>query len=266
MKITILLPVSRLYRFSDVIKQIATLERGDNEISILLISDNPLITHERFRDCIKLYNISELRSYFVETRLPPLSEMNVPARRERIALIFNLAKSYIFKDSDLVFCIEDDTIIKSDYLLKLVNLYQGLSSSNIPLGLISGVQVGRAGIRMLGLWKCDNPLDVQTLETLDWSKDNRGIEEIDASGFYCFVTSKKCFCDIKYKWGDFGPDVYFGLDLRRKGYVNFVDWDLITGHRTQAETIYPNNCKMEKIKFLRDKKDSKFRMIINKIN
>src|SRR5207247_1432698 len=96
----------------------------------------------------------------------------------------------------------------------------------------------------VGAWKADNVYDITNIKSclplpLYQTGDNFQlkkspvIEEIDAGGFYCFMTKRDYYIKHEFRpYGRdvFGPDVEFGLSLRREGYKNYIDWSLSCKH------------------------------------
>jgi hypothetical protein len=64
----------------------------------------------------------------------------------------------------------------------------------------------------------------------------------------CIASSHRwnCFLEHTFYWhGEcFSVDVTYGIELRKKGYTNMIDWTVITGHTDQhGNVLYPNdNC------------------------
>lgn len=164
-------------------------------------------------------------------------EPSVTERRKRIVQVNNEARDLI-GDTDYVISVEDDTIIPEDAFEKL--LYMATTKE---IGTAQGVQVGRWGIQMIGAWRVNdvhNPTEALTLPYI--STDARVIEKIDAGGWYCYITPTKLFKEIERGWhGEpYGPDVVYGLELRKKGYQNYIDWSLVTGHQKGARVLWPD--------------------------
>lgn len=226
MKITIFLPICRENRVKEMIRQVNELEVNDHDINVLSVIDN--IRIKTFK--------TKYPTRCVYTGENGPTEANVGQRRKRIANVFNKAKNYIRDDIDLIFTIEDDSEIRPNALSNLLNLY--FSFNNNPIGLVSGVQVGRWGFKMMGIWYTDNPDSPHRMYTMSFDKNDFEypnnlllITEIHAAGFYCFITPRELFVNHEFR-GDrfFGPDVYYGLELRKQGYSNYLDTSVVVGH------------------------------------
>ena len=241
-RIAIFLPISRKWRINKMLEQIVELEvPEDTTVEIVILLDNISISKESIIAKLKkLGNTKEILEVY-NTFNQGTAEGNVARRRQRIAEVFNKAKKFIPDSTDLVFGIEDDTDISKDALVTLVGNYNHISKA-YPVGIISGVQVGRWGFRMIGAWMFDNIENPTTAETMPFkSSDDQYpvMQNVDAVGFYCFIVPAHLFKEIEFRAGDFGPDVYFGLDVRRQGFQNFVNWNVIAGHATKRAVLVP---------------------------
>lgn len=219
-KVTIVLPISREYRLEPMRDQLETLDTQGLDIDLLVISDNIKIGWD---NCRILY---------MDENHP--GEANSYARRQRIADIMNLARTNIPQDTQDIFILEDDTEIKPHYLKKLV----ALTHYKPNYGLISAIQAGRWAASMIGVWKTDNIHNPST-----WTTQNHAgqklLQPVDATGIYCTLTRAELFKTTPFHCTYQGPDVNYGLDIRRKGYQNYADWTLPCGHVTPQKTIWP---------------------------
>jgi hypothetical protein len=151
----------------------------------------------------------------------------INARRIRIAenhkKLQEVVKAY---KPDLVWQIEGDGDLPADTLERLLKTYHRYKSDQI--GYISGVEVGRHGLYALGAWRFAD--DRQSFESLDYRLT--GINEADATGFYCLLAPAEAWLKGKATWDGerWGPDVNFGLSLREQGYKILCDSDLHIGH------------------------------------
>jgi hypothetical protein len=110
-------------------------------------------------------------------------------------------------------------------LLVLVEVYARYPHA----GLVSGVELGRWGIPHVGAWQADDAYDTTSLRS---PGPGAGVQEVDATGMYCFLTKASTY--MKHEFGLFdgflGPDIDFGMSLRREGYRNFIDWGVSCIH------------------------------------
>jgi hypothetical protein len=154
------------------------------------------------------------------------SRHSIEGRRIRISEIHNEAKMLI-GDCKYVFGLEDDTIPPPSALQKLLTGYAAYPHA----GFIEGVELGRWGIPYVGAWRADDVYEPTTIESL---LPALGRQEIDAGGFYCYLTKREHFVGHTYEPFDgnqLGPDVQYGLWLRQQGLKNYIDWSLIVEHR-----------------------------------
>ena len=251
-KVTILVPFTRLWRLDAMIGQLSYLNVNNLDVNAIFIVDNKMISVDAIHNAWKRWKCTMPLIYVHNTGKKGEAEARVQPRRQRIADVMEIAKKFIPEDRDYVFVLEDDTDIRKDALLNLVNDFDLLKNAmkrqgyaekvdapQIKVGLVSGIQVGRWGFKMIGAWRCDNPNDPRLLETIPFTRKYL-IERIDAAGFYCFLTTRKLFMEAKFEANYFGPDVNFGLELRRKGYQNFIDWTVIAGHVMKHITMLPD--------------------------
>lgn len=233
LKLTIFLPITRKDRLPKIGQQMRDLDTSGFDVSILAISDNKDVTV----DDIKRVLPDKYHSKILTTGLPGASEFNIQARRGRITDVFTMARKHI-SPYGFVFVVEDDTDINSNALQCLSETYAAYSYQDL-VGLVSGVQCGRHGFKMLGLWRAESD---NVMVTLPY-QEKEMTQQIDASGFYCMLTKAELFKSAKFRYGAFGPDVCYGVDLSKKGYQNFVDWRVRTGHDTGNKVLWPDaNC------------------------
>lgn len=254
--ITIFLPMCREHRVDVMAKQIKKLDIEGLNVNLVIVIDNTAIPKE-FVDDIFQHRVPHLVRKIYHTSKPGASEFSVGARRERITQTFALGAKYIPLDTDIVFTLEDDTDFGSNSLMLLLWRYMLLKITTPKIGLVSGIQVGRWGYKIIGAWKADNPANLTMLKSIEY-RNTGNSEEVDATGFYCFITPRELFCNTPFHFLPFGPDVHYGLDLRVKGYKNFIDWSVITGHNDNNFSLKPDNkcvvIKYEKVNDIWDHK------------
>ena len=157
-------------------------------------------------------------------------EKGIKARRKRIADNHQQLNRLVEKsDCDFVWQLEQDVILEEDTLEKLIKDYEKLKH---PLfGYVSGVQVGRHGIYAIGAWH----IGIDEFTSLDHKLS--GIQEVDATGFYCLLAPKHVWLQGQASWNDepYGPDVVWGLSLKHKGYRIYADLDMPLGHEVKRE-------------------------------
>lgn len=243
MHITIILPISRHDYLSQIFSSLELLHCDRNQTSLLAIVDGDDSLYTKARNFVNNSKFNERLCVFRNQGEVDVS--SIMKRRERIAAIHNEAKKYIHK-TDFIFLVEDDTLYEPLTLVKLQTAY-----SIYPYaGFISAVQVGRWGLRYIGLWHVDNiykPIRITSSPLL------QSIQKVDASGFYCLLTKKENY--IKHNFTQFegvlGPDFEYGLRLRQKGFANYGHFGIYCTHLTKKEKIQVINIEQvtfEKIK------------------
>ena len=138
---------------------------------------------------------------------------------------------------DLVWQLEGDGELPENALEKLLEDYEKIKGDDF--GYVSGIELGRHGLYAIGAWTFNE--DGTQFKSLDYKA--KGIQEVDATGFYCLLSPKDvwlqgyCFWD----WQVWGPDVNWGLSLRDKGYKIYCDMDVKLGHITERGIIRVDN-------------------------
>lgn len=226
MKITIVLPISRDTYFQRLFPSLEFMITPP-DTSILAIVDGDIQLYEKARNYITSSKFAE--RLCIHRKSQP--QLTITSRRKRIAEIHNEAKQYL-NNAELLFLIEDDTLYHPSTLRKLFDVYK-----NFPhAGFVSGVQVGRWGLKYIGLWEVDNvyePTKIFSSPLKQW------VHEIDASGLYCMLTRKETYMKHTFEPYDniLGPDFNYGLWLRKEGYRNYAQFDVHCTHLTQKEEL-----------------------------
>lgn len=246
--ILMVVPMSRKWTVELQAKQIAAMHRfTDIDIELLVWMDNKEISDSFVIDKFEKHELPF--SYTVKnTGNPEPHEARLFYRRDRIRDSLTALQQHIRERGrkyDMMFMVEDDTIIQQDTLHRLLMDWKELNDQDIKVGLVEGVQVGRHGIRMIGAWRMDNLENPTKMSTVKFNKSSF-FEKIDGGGLYCFITPMELFLAHTFYWHDecFSVDVTYGIELRKKGYTNIIDWTVITGHTDQSgNVLYPNdNC------------------------
>lgn len=234
MYISVIVPISRPENVPLVAQQLNRVLMGNYIFELIIAIDNRKVSRtqvERFVCDLPLKNISIFKTGLMA---PPKTD--IPARRDRITKIHNQFKEHI-GGSHFVFGFEDDTILPDDPVTKLVQTY---SEEPTNVGYVEGVQVGRWGFPYVGAFIADDLYNPTQLRSLTLSEMD--IEEIDGGGFYCFLTPTKLYKSVEHKWAEpAGPDVHYGMELRRKGYTCLIDWDVVCGHNTPKKILWPSS-------------------------
>lgn len=235
--IKIFIPISRKNRVREIEEMVDQFDSCGNNIRVLVIADNIDIKGFECKYTTKFINTGNFGA----------SEIDIYKRRERITRSFVLATDYIEESDDFVFVFEDDCVVNTNALKSLLKIYRNKEKS-CKVGFVSGVQVGRWGFRMLGVWEQDG----DTMKTLPYTPNK--IVEVDACGFYCFIVGAEFFKTANFKYDFFGPDVNFGKELVRNGFKNFCDMGLEVGHITNSgKILLPSNSDIVELSYLKEK-------------
>lgn len=251
MSVTIILPVSRPEYLDAVFARLEMLECDRRMTNLLCIVDGTPELFVNVRNRVEMSKFAD-RLCILFSYKGTYKKTSRLARRFRISEIHNQLKENIVQ-CDYVFGIEDDTIIGPRTLKILLKDY----SLQPYAGLIEGVQIGRWGIPMVGAWKVDDVYDPKTIDSLMPSKD---LQEIDAGGLYCFLTKHDHYVKHTFKPFDnneMGPDFDFGLELRRAGMMNFIDWNVTTVHKSKQGDISLLTTEPRHVRFV--KKETRWR-------
>lgn len=240
---TIVLPVSRPDFLKRIFAQLEMMSCDQKNTNLLVYVDGDMRLFDITRNFVINSKFNEKLCVYRKKGLPNVN--HIRSRRKRIGMIHSEIKDIIVS-CDYVWLLEDDTLFPLDALTKLLHHYDYLPHA----GLITAVQVGRWGYTVPGIWKVDSPYEVTKIESL-LPNTAEPFHEIDASGLYCCLTRFQV-----YKHGEFtpfdsilGPDVTYGLGLRKLGYKNYVDWSINTSHLTKRGEIKVTGTHLQKIIF-----------------
>lgn len=160
----------------------------------------------------------------------------IETRRKRIAenhhkLVESVEE--VQSDYDFIWQIEGDAEIPEDALERLIEDYKFLSQDN-DVAYVSGIQVGRHGVYCLGAWHVSD----DELKSADHRLE--GLQEVDATGFYCLLAPIDKWLSGKASWDGqiYGPDVVWGLSL---GGKKFIDMRIKLGHKIKSGVIRPDD-------------------------
>lgn len=232
---TIFLPVSRSDHLDLIFTLLELLECKKENTNLFVMVDGDTDLYTATRNYVN--NSKFAQKLCVEYKGKGLvSNHNINHRRHRIADIHNEAKKYMW-ESDFVFGIEDDTTFKANALKKLHKEFALRPNA----GMIEGVELGRWQEPYVGAWRAD---DVYEPSIITSAKPSAGVDEIDAGGFYCYLTRFDNFMKHEYRpfgTNTLGPDVNYGLWLRQQGHMNYIDWDVRCNHHTKDGIISLEN-------------------------
>lgn len=240
--ITIILPVSRKNFLNRVFKSLNELECDPSKVNLLVTVDGTGDVFEKARNLTVASKFNE--RLCVYGKKAPANVSSMRRRRQRISEIHNTMKG-LLRRCDYIFLTEDDTLLPPNALLKMMEGYRFFPEA----GFITGVQVGRWGYTSIGVYTA-NDMITEVRSELSAS----GLQEIDASGFYCLLTKKSHYIDHDFQPFEdiLGPDVQFGLRLAMSGYKNYVDWSVNCTHMTLKGDIDVHNTAIQRITFTKE--------------
>lgn len=243
--ITIILPISRRDYLKPVFDCLAELEKPKDTELLIILDGSQELEQAVGKRTKQLKGFASIKA----VEFGGGAVEGIRERRSRIATIHNMAANYISDSCDKVLLIEDDGTFDKLSLSKLLKLYEEYPNA----GSVSGVQIGRHNANVVGVWYTDNVDNASEISTLPPSV---GTQEIDAAGMYFLLTLADLYRKINHKpFGDevqnnlLGPDVNYGLHLRRLGYKNYVDWQVNIDHLTPKGTLSFKNTMASTIKF-----------------
>lgn len=244
--VLMVIPLTRKWAVERQAKLLVEMDRfTDIDVELLIWVDNREISNAFIEDMFERYEIP--MSYkVVNTGNEEPHEARLFHRRNRIRDSLTSLQKHIRESGrtyDMLFMVEDDTIFQPDTLQRLLMDYKDLTDQKVKVGFIEAVQVGRHGIRMVGAWRMDDLENPTKMSTIPLNKKSF-FEKIDGGGLYCFITPMELFLAHTFYWHDecFSVDVTYGIELRKKGYTNIIDWTLPTGHGDQnGNALYPDS-------------------------
>lgn len=228
MNTTILLFVSRETFLEDMFKSLEELRCNVGETALLVIVNGEKDLYVKTRNLCEMSKYPERLCLQVKPKTK-IRQYDISGRRKRISALHNYAREFI--NTEYVFGIEDDTIVPS-YALEMLGeqMIDGV-------GMVEGVEMGRWGVPYIGAWIADDINEPTEIVSLHHAE---GVVDIDAGGFYCFVTRSKYYKAHDFKPFDnngLGPDVDFSLSLRRQGLKVLAHFDVECIHKQNDHDI-----------------------------
>jgi len=229
MSVTIIMPVSRDYYLKRIFAQLELLECDREKTNLFVYVDGPVEMFNVVRNYVVNSKFAQRLCVYRSKGQPNVG--SVIRRRQRIADIHNEIKAEL-QPTDFIFLIEDDTLLPLNALKKLLDAY----NNHPKAGLISGIQIGRWGFDHIGAWRVN---DVYDTDIVTSTPLENGVQRVDATGLYCCLTKYENYRDFIFEPFEkaLGPDVAFGLHLRKQGLDNYVDFSIRCDHLTKHGSI-----------------------------
>lgn len=251
--ITIFCPFTRTWAVEGWLENLAAVEHDPKLTNLCFIVDgDQSVIANQLR---KFAESRQYRSFHVKVNSDwHPNEVRLAVRRMRIADVKNQSKDLIAEtDGDIIIGFEDDTVF--DRLKSFDRLIEPLMI-NEKVGFVEGVQMGRWGANMIGAWEVDdvdNPTEVKTL------LPDKGYQYIAGGGWYGYATRRHLYMNCEYYTSSaqpYGPDLNFGIYVRRMGYKCIVDWDTVFGHRDYNKILYPDDPKISLAQIVYNKNEA----------
>lgn len=219
-------------------------------------TDDALFLEQINKQTIKVWDVIK---YIDKNPVPDLDDIDVLRdRRKRIAKNHLELKDFIEMQckTEYVWQLESDSVVDKDCLERLIKLHQKLEAEGNKVGYVSGIQMGRHGLKCVGAWRFKED---GSFRSLNWGA--KGIQTVDGSGFYCLLAKRDVWLKGNADWGGepYGPDVCFGLSLKKLGYNIYMDTTNWVGHKTEKTILYPDSGI--NVEFYRDINKWKYRVI-----
>lgn len=162
---------------------------------------------------------------------PPGEKADVKTRRRRQAIMRHTSQMLVGDGEVLL--LEDDTLIPPD-------AYSKLTKSRGTYDWVIGTAVGRWGKRAIGAWHISMRDGVPiAMESLMVTDKRRHRERVDATGFYCVLTSAEVYrlLDLTTWTNEMAYDVYTTWQLTLAGRTLGIDWTVPCVHTTESERL-----------------------------
>lgn len=258
--LTIFCAFTRRWAVEGWLENLANVQHDPARTNLCIIvdCDEQYIANE----CKKFAEAHGYRSFHVKINSDwHPNEVRLSIRRMRVADVKNQSKDLVAKtDGEIIIGLEDDTVF--DRLDSFEQLYKPiLDYGDVSVGYVEGVQMGRWGANMVGVWDANdiqNPTHIETLlprAGMDFSK-KEDYQKIIGGGWYGYATRRELYLNHDYYTSSaqpWGPDVNFGFWVRQQGYVCLVDWGIVFGHNDYSKILYPDDPKVKLVRITWDK-------------
>ena len=226
--------ISRQYPIKQCLKAIAEADIPRKELYLLLYldtNDQWLINY--CKNWLEYHGQKWLSANIIQTNRDPIYAKQVkdyPAKWDRIIQNLKEINTHL-AFSEIVFMVEDDTIIPKKAFKKL---YKRIKKDK-QIGCIQGVEALRnAGDNgPCGAWKVNVCDKGRVRRKVGLGARRTGIQQIDGGGYYCWAFRQNAINQIILRWslsGWCGPDIWTWYDIKEKGWKTLIDWSVWCGH------------------------------------
>ena len=179
---------------------------------------------------------TEMKITWKSPLYPDKDPRSYMARWERIIENMKAIRTHL-TFSEILFMVEDDTIIPPDAFKKL---YKQINSDK-SIGCIEGVEALRdVSGGCCGAWKMIVAND-RIITKIGLKANKTGITNIDAGGYYCWAVRMEALKQIKFRAsvnGYAGPDIWTWYDIKRNGWKTLIDWSIWCNHIGSDKIVY----------------------------
>lgn len=241
MTITIVLPISRSDYLKRIFARLDMMPCSREDVHLFTYVDGDQRLFEVARNLTVASKFSQKLCVYRSKGMANVG--SVRRRRERISAIHNEIKQYI-NASDYMLLLEDDTLTPFDTIGRMIS-----SALDYPhAGLISGTEIGRWGWEHIGAWRVNDVYNISHIESIP---KETGIREVDATGLYTCLIRSDLYMKHRFEPFDIilGPDFNLGIELRKSGYKNYIDFDIQCAHMTQKTDITVSKSNIVQVAF-----------------
>lgn len=250
--VNIILPISRSDYLKPVFDCLDKLKTPKNT-ELLIILDGDLELKKKVEARLDNFILPpNLNDKFAKIQLVEFGENpaeTINERRYRISAIHNKAKHYVNEDCDYVLLLEDDTVYPDDTLKELKTTFDAFDN----VGYVTGVELGRHKSKYVGAWVADNNEDPRVIESV--MPSNKMYEKISAGGLYCCLVRSNLYTSHNFEPFDkvgtngLSCDVNFGLDIIKRGYNNYINWNIECDHIGEKGSVNLGNTIPQRVRF-----------------
>ena len=232
---TYFIPICREWFLPKYLENLAELKFPERTEAVVYIDTRDAAFYNRVIDGFKAQGDKFCGLTFIFSDELPLPERGiVEDRRKRIIEIHKRSRQH-FADSHITFGQEDDMILPADTFKRLLRHM----IFDAKIGFIQGVALGRWKMPYIGAWLVKfGPLSIEEISTVPYQEG--GLMEIQGGGWYCFAIYTSFVKNAFYKSdGDcLGPDMQFCLDIVKKGFKAYADFDIICEHHDEYKNVF----------------------------
>lgn len=230
--LTVAVPFTRAWAVEPFFAALDAADVGKDSAILVYVDSDEAALAEAVRPHLEGWRTAVLH---VSGWEPPEDFARGAVRHKRHAAM-RLALRGLLPKAGMLLMLEDDTIVPPDILARLTHVLRGAD-------IATGVQVGRWGARVNGLWSATTRQDGRTVFR---SVKGKGVGRVDACGLYALLAEASVYraLDFRTWYEDAGQDVSVTLKASRAGVRIGVDFECGCGHQT-PNGIIPPDCGID---------------------